>query len=90
MVIHKAIGVKAFRPRTSVNAAVVDSLMVGVANRIASKGRLRTDSQLNHLAQRYQRLLKAAEYVDAVETGTAQEAKVEARLRLAREAFKVV
>jgi hypothetical protein len=33
-VLRSAIGPKAFRTRSTVNAAVVDSLMVGVADRL--------------------------------------------------------
>lgn len=86
-VIRDAIGPRAFRPRRAVNAAVVDSLMTGVAKRIAEKGEIKNKKQF---AEQYDKLMKTRDYLAAVETGTSQEANVEARLRLAQEVFKGV
>lgn len=86
-VIRDAIGPRAFRPRRAVNAAVVDSLMTGVAKRISDKGEIRNKKQF---AEQYDKLMKIRDYLAAVETGTSQEANVEARLRLAQESFRGV
>lgn len=85
-VIAEAIGPRAFRPVRAVNAAVIDSLMTGVARRLTTGPIERTDQ----LRERYRALLNNKEYVNAVETGTSQEANVSTRLRLATEAFASV
>jgi hypothetical protein len=80
----EAIGQRAFRPRTAVNAAVVDSLMTGVATRLAAQGPIQDKQQFK---EKYENLLKNKEYVAAVESGTSQEANVATRLKLAKQAF---
>jgi hypothetical protein len=85
--IHELIGRRAFRPKRAVNAAVVDSLMSGIATRISNKGPIKNGPDL---VERYKALMKNPDYLAAVETGTSQEANVEMRLRLARDAFKGV
>ncbi|MFI5057546.1 MAG: DUF262 domain-containing protein [Candidatus Acidiferrales bacterium] len=84
--IVKAIGTRAFRPVRAVNAAVIDSVMTGVARRIAD-GPIKKKDQL---AKRYKALLKNKAYWKAVETGTSQEANVQTRLNLATKAFASV
>jgi hypothetical protein len=86
-VIKEAIGHQAFRPKRAINAAVVDSLMTGVAKRLTKKGKIK---QPNQLRERYDALMQTKEYLSAVETGTAQESNVQGRLRLAEEAFENV
>ncbi|MGD0663759.1 MAG: DUF262 domain-containing protein, partial [Syntrophorhabdales bacterium] len=81
--IAEAIGPPAFRPVRAINAAVIDSVMVGVARRL-SAGPLHNPKEL---AERYQELLKNEKYRNAVETGTSQEANVQARLDLSTKAF---
>lgn len=85
-IIVKAIGSRAFRPVRAINAAVVDSVMTGIARRL-SAGPVKRKS---HLAKRYHELLKDKAYRKAIETGTSQEANVETRLRLATKAFASV
>ena len=53
-VICNAIGRRAFRPSRAVNAAVVDSLMAGVAARLAGEGPI---TDLSSLGDRYDELL---------------------------------
>ncbi len=84
-VIKEGIGSKAFRPRHIVNAAVVDSLMTGIAKRISSEGEIKN---MTKLQQQYNKLLDTGNYLAATETGTSQEANVETRMRLAEEAFR--
>jgi hypothetical protein len=85
-IINSAVGSAAFRPKRSVNAAVVDSLMAGVASRIAKRGAPLKD--VGDFARRYKKLLRSKAYVAATETGTSQEANVRDRMSLARSAFK--
>jgi len=82
--ILDGIGFKAFRPQRAVNAAVVDSLMTAIAKRILGKGGIHN---LKELRARYGRLIREKAYKSAIETGTAQEANVSARLRRAEEVF---
>lgn len=82
-ILH-GIGEKAFRPQRAVNAAVVDSLMAGVAKRILAKGRIRNMGQLR---ARFEQLMRDKEYKASTETGTAQEANVKGRISRAEEAF---
>ncbi|HTS34020.1 MAG TPA: DUF262 domain-containing protein [Candidatus Solibacter sp.] len=84
--ILTAIGAKAFRPQRAVNAAVVDSLMTGVAKRVV-RGKIKDYAALK---RHYDALIQDKVYSGAVETGTAQEANVKARLRQAEEAFAQV
>jgi Protein of unknown function DUF262 len=83
-ILCEAIGQRAFRPRTVVNAAVVDSVMTGVATRLAAQGPIHNKRQFK---ERYEKLLKSKDYLAAVESGTSQEANVATRLRLAKQAF---
>jgi hypothetical protein len=82
--LYEAIGQRAFRPRRAVNAAVVDSLMTGVATRLVAQGSIQNMRQFK---ERYENLLKNKEYIAAVESGTSQEESVATRLRLAKQAF---
>ena len=82
-VLNDAIGVRAFRPVRAVNAAVVDSVMTGLARRI-KEGSITNSSQV---AQSYAELMEDDRYRGAIETGTSQESNVETRLELATEAF---
>ena len=86
-IIFSAIGQKALRPRGAVNAAVVDSLMTGIATRLSQKGQVKSKEQLR---KQYDSLLNTRDYLAAVETGTAREAIVETRVRLAKMAFAEV
>lgn len=82
-VLSSVLGRRAFRPKRAVNAAVVDSLMTGVAKRLRS-GEIKDSAQFR---ARYESLLTNKEYVAATETGTSQEANVKARMTIAKDAF---
>jgi hypothetical protein len=82
-VLNEVIGPRAFRPVRAVNAAVIDSVLVGLAHRLA-KGPVHNKK---HLEEKYDALLRNREYRSAVETGTSQESNVETRLRLATREF---
>lgn len=81
--IHDAIGPRAFRLKNAINAAVLDSVMVGVASRLA-QGPI-TSSE--GLSTAYTELLANTEYLGATGRATADEESVKTRLRLAKEAF---
>lgn len=84
--IHEGIGARAFRPVGPLNAATLDSVMVGIMRRITS-GAI-TDPAA--LAQAHVTLLQTAEYRSAIQGSTASEDSVRDRLRLATEAFRAV
>jgi Protein of unknown function DUF262 len=85
--ILEGIGNKAFRPKRAVNAAVIDSLMVGVAKRLLAKGDIQDSGGLKG---QFKALMENPEYTGAVETGTSQETNVEKRLDLAQMAFSEI
>lgn len=79
--IHKKIGESAFKPQTSVNAAVLDSTMVGVARRLQA-------GTIHHsLGTRHSKLRENPEYEDAISGGTSRADKVQKRIELAIQAF---
>lgn len=82
-VLDSVLGRRAFRPKRAVNAAVVDSLMTGVAKRLRS-GEIKDPARFR---DRYESLLANREYVAATEAGTSQDANVKARMALAKDAF---
>jgi hypothetical protein len=85
--IFQDIGSNAFRPKRAVNVAVVDSLMTGIAKRLLDKG----DINDKHMLKRhFDELMRNADYMAAVETGTAQEANVRKRVALAEQAFSQI
>jgi hypothetical protein len=81
--VHEALGKSAFRPKGPFNAAVFDSVMVGVARRL-SHGNL---ADVQQVRQRYEDLVTVPAFVMATETGTAHQDSVDRRLALATEAF---
>ena len=81
--LEEALGPKAFRPDRALNAAVVDSLMTGVAKRL-KHGAI---ENLEQLRSQHKSLLSNKDYLAAIKTGTSDEASVETRIRLAQNAF---
>ena len=82
-VADKALGVKAFRVVRAVNAAVFDSIMVGIARRL-KQGQI---TDFDSLRQLYEELMKKTDYLKATSKGTSDEAAVALRLDLATKAF---
>jgi len=82
-VVNKYLGSNAFKPERSLNAAVFDAVMVGLAHRIA-KGKI---ENYKALRKQHQALLKDSEFINAIKTGTADEIKVSRRIQLATKAF---
>jgi hypothetical protein len=84
LTINKAIGSKAFKPRSTVNAALVDSVMVGIADRLSRRGEIKSQGELRTA---YENLIAQPRYQEATNRATADEENVRKRLELAREAF---
>ena len=85
-IASKALGAKPFRPVRAINAAVFDSVMVGIARRL-DKGPL---DNLEAVKSAYQNLLANNEYINATSRSTADEANLALRLRVCTEAFGAV
>ncbi|NYD56055.1 hypothetical protein BKA08_000293 [Nocardioides marinisabuli] len=84
-ILAEAIGRRAFRLRTQVNAAILDSVFVGVMERIAAGSSSTVPARAWAMA--YDTLLKQESFLDAVTQATANEDSVETRLAAARAAF---
>lgn len=84
--IHRHIGPRAFRLKSTVNAAVLDAVMVGVAARLG-QGTLTNPEKLKDA---YDALLANSDFLNATGRATADEENVKTRLRLSREAFAAV
>jgi Protein of unknown function DUF262 len=84
--IHEALGARAFRIAAALNAAVMDSVMTGVAHRL-STGPIK---DLKAVDAAYRKLLADDDYLAVVQRATADEESVRARLSLAQKAFAKV
>jgi len=82
-VVASALDSKAFRPERALNAAVCDSVMVGLAKRL-SQGPL---NKPNQFKVAYARLLADKGYLSAVTQHTSDETNVRDRLEKAIKAF---
>jgi hypothetical protein len=82
--IHETIGKKAFRPASTLNAAVFDGVMVGIATRMR-KGSI---AQKDKVQERYDHLLQLADFQAAYKKSTADEAQVERRIAMGIAAFQ--
>lgn len=80
-----AIGGKPFRLKRTLNVAVYDSCMFGLATRIESAV---AEPKVDIIKQAYDKLLQDSEYVTAVSRSTADEKFVALRLQKAVHAFK--
>lgn len=82
--IHSAIGDRSFRLASALNAAVFDSVMVGVARRLEAGNPFGE----NELLGQYETLLKDDYYLAAVTKATSDEGSVKARIQLSIDFFK--
>ena len=82
-IIYDAIGPRAFRPERALNAAVYDSVMVGIAHRLMTSEPI----ELEEIYSAYTELLNDQVYLDLISQSTSDEKNVEARLELAIEKF---
>lgn len=85
-VVCEGLGAKAFRPVRSLNAAIFDSVMVGLARRL-ERGPIQDKEELR---RRYQALLEVDNFVTATNRATADEESVSRRIALATDAFSKV
>jgi hypothetical protein len=83
---HAFLGVKSFRPERALNAAVFDSMMVGLATRLARGSVMSGPS----VAEAYRGLLVEPRYVSAYRRATADEESVKTRMNCEIEAFSQV
>jgi len=84
--IHKFIGPRAFRLKSAVNAAILDSVMVGVARRLVAREVVKPES----FADAYRTLLNNEGFGAATSRSTADEDFVKTRLDQAVAAFAAV
>lgn len=78
-VVHQAVGNNAFRPERALNAAVFDSVMVGLAKRIQS-GR---EISLDAIKPAYDELLADPDFKSVISDSTSDANNVSRRLELA-------
>jgi hypothetical protein len=81
---HRSLGREAFRPGRTLNAAIFDSAMVGLARRLAA-GPPPTDAEI---AERYRALIADHDYAETTSRSTSDEAFVRTRLQKASEFFE--
>ncbi|MFC7893396.1 DUF262 domain-containing protein [Streptomyces sp. NPDC057381] len=81
--IYEGIGPRAFKPVRALNAAVLDSVMVGVMRRLQA-GEITDHAQLKAA---YSDLMQDQEYREATTYSTAAEESVAERVQLATDAF---
>ena len=85
-IAHSVLGDRAFRVGPSLNAAIFDSVMVGIAKRLGT-GPIKNPQALE---SSYLELFKNKEYEVAFVRATSDEESVRNRLRIATEAFSKV
>ena len=83
-VILDKLGEQAFRPSRALNAAVQDSLMIGIARRL-EKGPITAD-----ITKRYESLMQNSEFGNLIYSQTSHLENVRRRIQLATEAFSGV
>lgn len=84
--LEQGVGTRAFRVKTQVNAALVDSVLVGVARRLMN-GPI---SQPQRLGPAFDDLVAKEDFQTAIGRATADEERVERRLSLATAAFSQI
>lgn len=82
--IRNGVGKEAFRPDKFINAAVFDSVMVGIAKRLSS-GEIRN---VGEIKTAYEALLNDEKYQDAYMNRTSRTEKVRTRISAAIKAFR--
>src|SRR5207248_294851 len=80
----ESFGANAFRPETTLNAAVFDSVMVGLAKRIDEK----PVEDISALLEAYSSLFEDEEYRAAIFAATSNERSVETRINKTIQAFR--
>ena len=85
-VVYRCIGKKAFRPRTAINAAVYDAVMVGLARRLEHGDVQDCDS----IKRAYDSLFSDEDFITAVSDTTSSPDRVNRRIEKAQKVFKDV
>lgn len=85
-VIANGIGENAFRRGSSINAAIFDSVMYGIAKRIDAGGEI----NLNQVKERYEALMNDPEFISSTTTDTSSTEAVKIRFQKAKEYFENV
>jgi uncharacterized protein with ParB-like and HNH nuclease domain len=83
-IIREGIGDKAFKTKTTINAALYDSIMIGIARRIQSGPVM----NLAMVRQKYDELMQDPRFKAAISSRTTDEAQVKDRLNHTTEAFR--
>lgn len=86
-IIHDALKERAFRPEKTLNAAVFDAVMVGIAARIKAKGKI---NDIKAIKEKYNKLLDNDAFIKAYKTATSDDENMKTRLRLSTGAFAAV
>ncbi len=84
--LDDALGRTAFRPVRPLNAAILDSVFVGVMRRLEA----RPIASMEQLKKAYDALLSNDDYLSAIDKSTADETSVNRRIELATAAFRDV
>ncbi len=84
--IERCIGYKVFKPQKTLNAAVFDSIMVGIAKRLETGQIINCSS----LKDAYNTLLKNSDFATATERATGNKERVASRMKVAIAAFAEV
>ena len=84
---RRAIDHGIFRPERALNAAVFDSMSVGLARRIDAASSF---PEAEAIKAAYRELLEDAEYIEAISQSTADEHSVRTRMRKAIERFAAI
>lgn len=84
--VANVFGEKAFKPKKALNAAVYDSIMVGIARRMV-EGPIKNEGEA---LDEYQKLLSNESYINLTERATADKENVRRRLEIATQAFENV
>jgi hypothetical protein len=82
-VIQKYIGGKAFRPKSTLNAALYDAIMMGIAKRL-EKGKIQN---IGILKEKYHELIANPEFLAAIETATTDKTNLDSRIKSATDIF---
>lgn len=82
-IINDTLGNKAFRPRRGINAAMFDSVMVGIAKRL-EKGPINNKDEF---LKKYYQLLKNTEYIETISANTTDNEVVTKRMQITIQLF---
>lgn len=85
-IVYEYLGNKAFRPKRSLNTAIFDAMMVGIARRL-KQGEI---ENYKALREQYQALLANNDFTAATTTATANERNVNSRIELATDTFSKI